>query len=59
FRVGHSAVNDIIHSMCAVIYDILKDEELAAPKPTDAWLGVAQHFSDRWQFPNSVDGIDW
>ncbi|KAM7290417.1 putative nuclease HARBI1 [Ixodes scapularis] len=58
FRVGHSAVNDIIHSTCAVIYDMLKDEELAAPKSTDAWLRVAQQFSHRWQFPNCVGGID-
>ncbi|KAG0435071.1 hypothetical protein HPB47_018695 [Ixodes persulcatus] len=58
FRVGHSAVNDIIHSTCAVIYDMLKDEELAAPKSTDAWLRAAQQFSDRWQFPNCVGGND-
>ncbi|KAG0417067.1 hypothetical protein HPB47_005909 [Ixodes persulcatus] len=37
---------------------MLKDEELAAPKSTDAWLRVAQQFSDRWQFPNCVGGID-
>ncbi|CAN7949931.1 unnamed protein product, partial [Ixodes pacificus] len=58
FWVGHSAVNDIIYSTCAVIYDILKDEELAAPKSMDAWLRVAQQFSDRWQFPKCVGGID-
>lgn len=58
FGVVHSAVHGIIHSTCAVIYDTLKDEELTAPKSNDAWLGVARHFNERWQFPNCVGGID-
>ncbi|XP_040069116.1 putative nuclease HARBI1 [Ixodes scapularis] len=58
FRVGHSTVNGIIHSTCAAIYDVLKGDMLVAPNCEQAWLDLAQHFNNRWQFPNCVGGID-
>lgn len=51
-------MNGIIHSTCAAIYDVLKGETLAAPDCEQAWLDLAQHFNNRWQFPNCVGGID-
>ncbi|XP_063220563.1 uncharacterized protein LOC134537203 [Bacillus rossius redtenbacheri] len=57
FKMGKTTIAEIVHDTCRVIWDILKDDYLPAPKK-EMWLSVAENFEKKWNFPNCFGCID-
>ena len=36
----------------------LQDEYLETPNTVSKWLEISENFSQRWNFPNTIDAID-
>lgn len=54
--MGRSTVSSIVKETCEVIWLILQPLEMAEPK-CEQWIGIAQKYYEKTQFPNCIDYI--
>ena len=58
FRIHRSTIAGFIPIVCYHIYHSLKEEFLSTPQSKDAWITLAGHGFERWQFPNCIGAAD-
>ncbi|KAB0805363.1 hypothetical protein PPYR_02333 [Photinus pyralis] len=57
FQIARSTIGTIIRETCEAIWSTLKEQEM--PEPTEeVWLGIADQFYLKTNFPNCVGTID-
>ena len=56
FRVAHNTISKIIPETCDAIVLELSDEVMHCPNSPEEWKEVADKFSKRWNFHNTIDG---
>lgn len=57
FRLGYTTVQEIVHTTCAVIWEVLS--KIVMPEPTeDTWKEAQNGFAQRWNFPNCISAMD-
>ena len=57
FRMLDSSIATLVPKVCAVLYEVLKDEYAALPKTTVQWQQIACVFEQKWQFPHCLGAI--
>ncbi|XP_025986035.2 protein ANTAGONIST OF LIKE HETEROCHROMATIN PROTEIN 1-like [Solenopsis invicta] len=57
FRVSPNTVSQIIHETCDEIWLKLKDIVMPLSSK-DAWIKIAEHFEEMWNFPHCIGAID-
>ena len=58
FRVAANTISTIVYETCEAIAQEYTEEVMPTPKPPEAWKEVADEFSTRWNFHNSLGAID-
>ena len=58
YRISEYAISLLIPEVCAVLYEVLKEEHFRFPTSTNEWLSIAEQFEDRWNFPNCFGAMD-
>ncbi|KAL4714708.1 hypothetical protein ACJJTC_005198 [Scirpophaga incertulas] len=57
FRLGYSTVQEIIHTTCAVIWEVLS--KLVMPEPNkEMWKKISEDFHNKWNYPNCLGALD-
>ena len=57
YRIGHATVYLIVAGTCEVIWSAMQPIYLTEPTKED-WLGIAEGFERRWDFPNCIGALD-
>ena len=57
YRIGHATVSLIVAETCEVIWSAMQPIYLTEPTKED-WLGIAEGFEKRWNFPNCIGALD-
>lgn len=55
--MGRNTVSSIVKETCEVIWLILQPLEMAEPK-CEQWIGIAQKYYEKTQFPNCIGAVD-
>ena len=55
FRVPHNTISKVIPEVCEAIIAQFADEVIECPTTEQQWRGIADQFSNRWQFLLSSD----
>lgn len=58
FRVAHNTISRIIPETCEAIIDHLSGEVMSCPNSPQAWKEVANKFSKKWNFHNTLGALD-
>jgi len=58
FRVAHNTISKIISETCDAIVLELSDEVMHCPNSPEEWKEVADKFSKRWNFHNTIGAND-
>ena len=58
FRMGKKTVSRIISETSEVLYEVLSEMYLNAPKNQKQWKKISEEFQELWQFPHVIGAID-
>lgn len=58
FRVAHNTISKIVRETSEAIIQEFSEELLPCPKSPEAWTEVANQFSKRWNFHNTLGALD-
>ena len=58
FRVAHNTISKFVPEVCEAICTEFGPDVMALPTTPEAWLEVANEFSTRWNFHNTIGAID-
>ena len=58
FRISRRTVSYIIQEVCRAIIKNLSGIYLRIPDTPERWNNIAEQFSLRWNFPNTIGAID-
>ena len=53
FRVPHNTISKVIPEVCEAIIAEFAEEVIECPTTEQQWRGIADQFSNRWQFQHS------
>jgi len=56
FLAGVSTIAKIVQEICDVLWKVLQPLEMAEPTTKD-WLGIANGYYEKTQFPNTVGAV--
>ena len=58
FRVAHNTISIVIRQVCQAIIDEYQDEVIVTPHTPEGWKELADLYSTRWNFHNTIGSID-
>ena len=58
FRVPHNTISKVIPEVCEAIIAEFADEVIECPTTEQQWRGIADQFSNRWQFQHCLGALD-
>ena len=58
FRVAANTISGVVVETCKAILAELEDEVLKLPRTPQEWKKIAEQFSSRWNFHNTIGAID-
>jgi hypothetical protein len=58
FRVAHNTISLLIPETCQAIVDEFESKVMPMPRTPDDWHCIAEQFSTRWNYHNTVGAID-
>ena len=58
FRVPHNTISKVIPEVCEAIIAEFAEEVIECPTTEQQWRGIADQFSNRWQFQHCLGALD-
>ncbi|XP_030848896.1 uncharacterized protein LOC115927295 [Strongylocentrotus purpuratus] len=58
FYVPHNTISLLVLDVCQAIYAEYGEETISNPSTPEGWKGIAQTFSDRWNFHHCLGALD-
>ena len=58
FRCGVSSISEFLPEVCSAILEVFTPEAFTVQFTADYWMGVADKFQKKWNFPHAVGALD-